>query len=445
VPVRDERLLPDGGALAEDARVRDTAWFAMASLLLVGLILLARGLVTREAELTAVGAGGLLTARGLSSGRRTKPALLAASLTFLGIARIYVLSGHAAVAIASTLAAGTVVVRPARPPKPTDAGRRRQVEALVQATVDDPIAPFALRSDKAHVLAPNGRAAVAYAVRFGTAVASGDAVGAADARPAAAREFLRHARSQGWRTVVLATAEDQLPLWREAGLRAVPIGRDVRLRPEQLDMVGRRFRNLRQAVSRTHNAGLTTEVIPEADLDPALRNELLDIVAASGRSPHPRGFSMILDGLLDGTHQGTLLAVARTPAGDAVAFQRFATAADGRELSLDVPYRRPGTPNGTDERLVVDVVRWAAERGVQHVSLAFAPFPELFATTDRSLRQRLAYWGVHRLDPLLGVESLYRFLRKFHAFDRRRYIVLRPRDVLFAAAAALWLEFGRRS
>ena len=441
---REDGVLPEGGALVEHARRRDTAWFATASLLFVAVMVSVRGVASGEPELTAVGAACLLAARGLGVGRRTRPELVVCALLLLAVARWSVLTGHEVVAIVVTLAAGRVAVLPARPPGPSDRRLRRHVEALVQETADDAIAPFALRSDKAHVLSPDGRAAVAYAVRFGTAVASGDAVGSPDARADAVREFLRHARSQGWRPVVLAAREDQLALWSEAGLRAVPIGRDVRLRPEDMDLTGRRFRNLRQAVSRTHNAGVSTAVVAEGELAPSLRLELLDVVAASGRSQHPRGFSMILDGLLDGTHRDTFLAVARAATGEAVAFQRFAMADAGRELSLDLPYRRLSAPNGTDERLAVDVVRWAGERGVRHVSLSFAPFPELFAASERSASQRLAYWAAHRLDPLLRVESLYRFLRKFHAFERRRYIALRPRDVVFAAAAALWLEFGPR-
>jgi lysylphosphatidylglycerol synthetase-like protein (DUF2156 family) len=137
------------------------------------------------------------------------------------------------------------------------------------------------------------------------------------------------------------------------------------------------------------------------------------------------------------------VAVARDASGAAVGFQRFATADGGRELSLDVPYRVPGAANGTDERLAVDVVEWARLHGARRVSLAFAPFPELFGNAQRRGWQRLAYWGVHRLDPFIKVESLYRYLRKFHSFGPRRYVALRPLEVVGAAAAMLLLEFSR--
>ena len=65
-------------------------------------------------------------------------------------------------------------------------------------------------------------------------------------------------------------------------VRAVPIGRDVVIDVAAFDMVGRKYRNLRQAVQRTHNCGITTEVVAEQDLpDDALLAELTEVILTS--------------------------------------------------------------------------------------------------------------------------------------------------------------------
>jgi lysylphosphatidylglycerol synthetase-like protein (DUF2156 family) len=153
---------------------------------------------------------------------------------------------------------------------------------------------------------------------------------------------------------------------------------------------------------------------------------------------------MILDHLLDGTHDNTLIAYARNADGQIVAFQRYAAADEGRELSLDVPYRVPDSPNGVDERLIADVLTWAKERDAVRVSLAFAAFPELYAAKKRNVGQRLGFRAVHELDRWIRLESLYLFLRKFHAFGQGRYVMLRPLQVAFVLLSALTLEFGTR-
>ena len=94
----------------------------------------------------------------------------------------------------------------------------------------------------------------------------------------------------------------------------------------------------------------------------------------------------------------------------------------------------------------VDVVEWGSARGARSLSLAFAAFPELFELQRRNLAQQAAYRAVHLLDRFIRLESLYRFVRKFHALRSQRYVALRPLEVVWVASAALLLEFstGRR-
>lgn len=204
---------------------------------------------------------------------------------------------------------------------------------------------------------------------------------------------------------------------------------------------GRTFRNLRQAVQRTHNVGVTTEILPEVQLDKELRAELMAIVDAADGGHQNRGFSMILDHLLDGRHPGILIALARNAAGDPVAFHRYATADGGRMLTLDVPWRAANAPNGVDERLSVDMVTYGQEHGARTLSLAFAAFPEIFEDSDRRFLLQAAYRAIHLLDPLIAVESLYRFVRKFRALGGERYAVIKLRQIAWVLVALLLLEF----
>src|SRR5690242_13592539 len=69
-----------------------------------------------------------------------------------------------------------------------------------------------------------------------------------------------------WWTAVLGAGEAAVPLWAALGLRAIPIGRDVVVHTRHWSLDGRKFRNLRQAVRRTHNAGVTTQLVREGDI-----------------------------------------------------------------------------------------------------------------------------------------------------------------------------------
>jgi lysylphosphatidylglycerol synthetase-like protein (DUF2156 family) len=394
-------------------------------------------------QLIAVGLAAAALGRGI---RLRRPVLLQhvlAMITLLVLAHLASGRGDSGFSQVAVVLAGVVALWPPPAPAPGTEAQRRHVWSLVNATVNDCLAPFALRRDKSYVFSPDGLAAVAYRVRFGVAVASGDPVGAAGSQPQAVEAFLDLVESNGWRIGVLGTGEDWTQWWQRArGLRALPIGRDVVIDADSFTTEGRAFRNLRQAIQRTRNAGMTTAVYPADHLPPAVASELKAIVASSRRNPH-RGFSMILDGLLDDPpHPGTLIAVAYDRSARIVAFHRFSTADQGREITQDLPWRRRGAPNGVDERLTFDMVTWAREHEARRVSLSFAAFPELYAATPSGAIERASYWATHRLDRFIRLESLYRYLRKFHALGRRRYVLLRLRDLVPVAAAMLTFEFA---
>lgn len=111
-------------------------------------------------------------------------------------------------------------------------------------------------------------------------------------------------------------------------------------------------------------------------------------------------------------------------------------------MSLDLPWRRSDAPNGTDERLTVDMIDWAKNHGGQRLSLSFAPLTDIFATDPDGPAQRLARTVLHAADGLIKLESLYRYVRKYDALGQKRYVLLTPVDLLPALVVLLTLEFG---
>lgn len=440
----------DASGAAATPRVRGLRAYPEAAARL-GAIIVALGLIfalleRRDANhnLLAVGLAAAALGRGIGLRRPVRLQNIAAAATLLVVAHFTGRHGDHLFEQVAIVLAGLVALWAPPAPAPGTPVERRRVWGLVDITAGDCIAPFALRKDKSYLFSADGLAAVAYRVRFGVAVVSGDPLGATDSQHAAVESFIALAEANGWRIGVLGSGEQWTAWWKARGMRSLSIGRDVVLDVASYDLSGRPFRNLRQGVQRTRNAGVTTAIYPADDLPPGLFEELAAIVTASKRNPN-RGFAMILDGLLDEQpHPGTLVAVAFDRDHRAVAFHRYSTADHGREISQDLPWRAAGAPNGVDERLANDVVEWAKERGAKRVSLSFAAFPELYEGELDTVVQKIGYWGSHRLDSFIRLESLYRYLRKFHALGKHRYVVLRLRDVLPVAAAMLTFEFATR-
>ncbi|MEU7628694.1 phosphatidylglycerol lysyltransferase domain-containing protein [Nocardia sp. NPDC049220] len=392
----------------------------------------------------ALALAGLFVARGLHLRRPITLPHFAAAILILAIAHLGYRAQHPGVGFVLLAATGFILVLP-QPSRPQPSELYRVAE-LVGRTEGDPLAPFALHSSKTYFFDAHSTAAIGYRTRFGIAVVAGDPFGDRARFPELITAFSEFAVTHGWRIAVLGASPELAELWQlrareHRGLHAVPIGRDVVLDVDEFNLVGRKFRNLRQAVSRTRNFGVTTEVIDESTLTAARRGELLAIVDEWNQGRQNRGFSMILDHLLDGRNPNMLVVIANEN-GSPVGFQRYGISGRGRELSLDVPWRRKDAPNGLDERMIVDLVDYSRTHGIQRIALAFAPFPELFADKRKSRSGRLIALLVHLGDPLIRLESLYRFLRKFHALADQRYVLVRWREVVVAAAALLTLEFA---
>jgi lysylphosphatidylglycerol synthetase-like protein (DUF2156 family) len=389
-----------------------------------------------------------LIARGLLLGRpvTARHTAIAAVVLFAGIAmRVLSFEFVGCVLVAGS---GLVLMWPLNArPRADDLAR---IWALIDATSGDPLAPFAMQTGKCYLFSADGTAGLAYRTRIGYAVVSGDPVGDEAQFPQLVADFAAHCHAHGWRMVVLGCSERRLHLWSDrkvlgTSLRPIPIGRDVVVDVANFAMSGRKFRNLRQAVQRTHNCGITTEIVGEQDLNARQVAELAEVLQASpSGAGADRGFCMSLDGVLEGRYPAIKLIVARDKSGSAQGFHRYATAGGGSEVTLDVPWRRRGAPNGIDERLSVDMISAAKESGAQRLSLSFAAFPELFDEQDRGWMQRVLYWLVHRLDPLIALESLYRYLRKFHSTGERRYVLASLRQLVPLIYVLLSLEFMPR-
>ena len=389
-----------------------------------------------------------LIARGIFLGRPVTAAhawlALVAVLAGLG-AHVLVFDLLGNLLIAS---AGAVLMWPTTArPDPADLPR---IWALVNVTEGDPLAPFAMQDLKCYHFTTDGTAAIAYRTRMGYAVVGGDPIGDETRFAELVADFAAMCHTRGWRLVVLGCSRRRLDLWTDATvlgqtLRAVPIGRDVVIDVTTFDMVGRKYRNLRQAVQRTQNVGITTEVVSEQGLDGRVLAELTEVLLASPSGARAeRGFSMCLDGALEGRYPGVQLIIARDKLGRVQGFHRYVTAGHGSEVSLDVPWRRRGASNGIDERLSVDMIAWARDHGAQRLSLAFAAFPEIFNDKNRGKISSLIHTAIHLGDALIALESLYRYLRKFRALGDRRYVMATLTQILPLLVVLLSLEFMPR-
>jgi lysyl-tRNA synthetase class 2 len=338
---------------------------------------------------------------------------------------------------AGGIAVLVLVLAPAGPPPPGSAGQRAWVAGLADGAGADSLAPFVTRRDKTYVFSPDQRAAIGYRVFFGTALAGGDPVGDPESAGAAVAAFLDTCTRNGWRPAVLGAGAPMLAHWRRHGMRGLVVGDEAILHPATFSLASRRMRNVRQAVARTRNAGVTVSI---GQLTAERAETLRPVLDAWLAGRRERGFAMNLDQVLT-PRADCLVAAAHLPSGEPVAFARYAVCAGGRVLTLDVAPRRGDAPNGVVERLIVEVVEHAKANGAEEVSLNFAGLRRVFEATGRL--GRFGMLVLRAFDPWIELGPLYRFCAKFQPTWRPRSLLLASWSSLgVVGLAALVAEFG---
>jgi lysyl-tRNA synthetase class 2 len=295
------------------------------------------------------------------------------------------------------------------------------------------------RRDKSYLFSPGGRAFLAYRVVAGSALVSGDPVGDERGFDALLAEMAALARAHGWRLAVLGASTDHLERYRRLGLRPIALGEEAVLQPATFTLEGRAIRKVRQSVSRVTKAGYGLRVVAAEDVGRREQTQLDEVSRLWLGNQPERGFSMSIDDLYA---PGTLLALAEQEDGTVGGFLHLAPTPAGRGWSLSTMRRRPDTPNGLTEFLVVETLAWARTHEATELSLNFCAF------TDILSRERAVTWprrvlrrGLLSADGVFQLERLYAFNRKFFPEWRPRYVcVQKLSDLPLVGLAYLHVE-----
>ena len=307
----------------------------------------------------------------------------------------------------------------------------------------DSLSYFNTRGDKLLHFSPDGKAAVAYRVVAGVCLASSDPLGDPHSWPQAITTWQDEARRYGWVPAVLSCSEAGARSYNKVlGYGILQLGDEAILTTERFRLDSTAMTEVRRSVNRARRDGLTVRITHTADLE---ADELAAIGKAADewREGDERGFSMALGRFGDPADGRTVVATVHDPAGTMVALQSFVPWGR-RGLSLDLMRRSPDAPNGTNDFLVAELMSWCGDHGIEHVSLNFAFFRQVFAEAEDVAAP--AYRKVNSqvlglLDRFWQIQSLYRANSKYNPQWTPRYVALaNPLTILQVAVACLIAE-----
>lgn len=240
----------------------------------------------------------------------------------------------------------------------------RRVRAILRRHGVDSLSYFALQHGRSYFFDQSGEAFLSYRVWGTVALVGGDPVGPSHLFPELVASFLEYADAYGLDPCFLGVPAKSLQLYQSFGLGTLKIGEEAVIDLPSFSEPALK-RKVRRAVRHVHEQGIKLvhcrcREVPGALLDQAaaLSN---DWVKANGGKE--RGFSMTL-GRLPGSEDEDCEYVFAMEGNQVLGYLCFVPVYGDGNWSLDAMRRRPDTPNGLMEFLIVQAAGMYRDRGV---------------------------------------------------------------------------------
>jgi lysyl-tRNA synthetase class 2 len=342
--------------------------------------------------------------------------------------------------------------RPGRRDAVLDADEETAARTLLAEYGDqDSLGYFALRRDKDVIVAPNGKAAIAYRVEGSVSLASGDPLGDPESWDQAIAAWLVECRAHAWIPGAVSVSERAAHIYRRHGFDAFELGDEAILDLSDFNLEGREMRQVRQAVRRVERAGYTVRVRRHEQIAGWEMAKLIRSADAWRGEETERGFSMALGRLGDPTDGRCVMVEAFDAGGELRGLLSFVPW--GRTgLSLDLMRRDRAAENGLNEFMVAKLAEKSATVGAQQLSLNFAMLRSAFERGSQigaGPVARLYYHLLSFASRFWQLESLYLANAKYNPDWRPRFICYtQNRDIIrlglaYAKAEGFLPSFSR--
>jgi lysylphosphatidylglycerol synthetase-like protein (DUF2156 family) len=202
------------------------------------------------------------------------------------------------------------------------------------------------------------------------------------------------------------------------GWETMVVAEETVLRPQEWQMTGKKWQDVRSSINRAQRAGIRAEWTSYADLPLATALQLSDISEQwiAEKDLPEMGFTLGgIDELRDPSVR-LMLAIGDDGRVEAVTswLPRYRHGAVVG-WTLDFMRRRPGSINGVMEFLIAEAAIRMRDDGIESMSLSAAPLAHTAraGAGDRSVMDRVLGFISASLEPVYGFRSLLAFKRKF--------------------------------
>jgi lysylphosphatidylglycerol synthetase-like protein (DUF2156 family) len=314
------------------------------------------------------------------------------------------------------------LLRPFIPQRAATADELDRARALVRRFGNDSLSYFALQDGRNYYFHESGEAFISYRLWGNVALVGGDPVGAPHLIEELVRSFLAFCGAGGLTPCFLGIGPASLPLYRSFGLKGLKIGEEAVIDLKEFDRNGLK-RKVRRAARHSADLGITIATYRSREIPAGVRSQMQEISSRWVREKggEEKGFSMTLGRLPKDADEDCEVVVAMHGA-YVWGYLSMVPVYGADSWSLDAMRRRPESPNGLTEFMVIEACEMYRRRGFSAVSLNFATLSNSEDDIDSRALESTRRFLYEQLSGFYQLKSLYQFNSKFQPRWRSRYL-----------------------
>ncbi len=268
----------------------------------------------------------------------------------------------------------------------------------------------------------DGDSAVAYRVINGVAITMSDPICTPENAGRVIREFAAFCDAHSWVPVFYSVHPQYLPVFDELEWEHMSVGEETLVRTKGLELTGKPWQKVRQALNRGIKEGMTTVWTSWNELPLATVAEINAISEEWVAEKELPEMGFTLGGMEELKDSEVRLMLAVGPDGRLQAVTSWLPVhRDGEVIgwTIDFMRRADGSMNGIMEFLIASAALHMKEQGAEVLSLSGAPLATKplepgETPPEPTVMTRLLEFLAKTLEPAYGFSSLFRFKAKFN-------------------------------
>jgi len=329
------------------------------------------------------------------------------------------------IACVAALYAVVQILRPLLPRRPATADEIAAASALVRRYGTDSLSYFTLQDGRSYYFHDSGRCVLSYRLWGSVALVGGDPVGDTAYVDETIRQFTEFADANGLEPCFLGAAAASVSRYQQAGYRTLKIGEEAIIDLPSFDRSALK-RKVRRAARHVAEQGIEAVTYSRGELPADVREQMIDVSRTwvDSRGGRERGFSMTLGRLPREDDADCEVTVAMQD-GRVCGYLCLVPVYGSHAWSLDAMRRRPDSPNGLMEFLVINAAERYRDAGYDALSLNFATLSNTENDIDSRAVEGTRRFLFENLSSYYQLKSLYQFNDKFQPLWRSRYLAYR--------------------